>query len=230
MTRMKAPLVLVVFLLTVLAFAQQRDNARRKGVIYGVAIGQDGQPAKGLGLTAYPGLAVGETGFAVGGILPHTRTNQAGEYRFENLELRRYTVYANDEEAGYSVFSAGSNGDGSHSVDVELTVEHPEAEFRVYLPPRAGFLEIYLTDRKNGAGISAMRIEVTRADAGRSLVFRMSGYSNHVILIPPEQDLLLHVSSDGFGEWEESVGTGKPIHLASGTRLTLDVQLEPLKE
>jgi hypothetical protein len=224
---MKAPLI--VAWLTVLGFAQLRDNAHPRGVIYGVAIAQDGQPVKGLGLTAYPRLAAGESSIAVGGILPHTRTNQVGEYRFENLELRKYTVCANDEEAGYAA-SAGCNRDGSHPVDVELAVEHPEAEFRVYLPPRAGFLKIHLTDRKNGTVVSAMRIEVTRADAGRSLILRMSGESNHVVLIPPDQDLLLHVSSDGFGEWEESVGTGKPIHFASGTWLTLDVQLDPVKE
>jgi len=35
------------------------------------------------------------------------------------------------------------------------------------------------------------------------------------------------VTSWGFLEWEESVGAGKPIHIAPGNRFTLDVQLEP---
>ncbi len=58
----------------------------------------------------------------------------------------------------------------------------------------------------------------------------MSCDSTHVVLIPRDQDLLLHVSANGFGEWQESVGGGKPIHLPSGTRLKLNVRLVPLKK
>jgi hypothetical protein len=61
-------------------------------------------------------------------------------------------------------------------------------------------------------------------DAG---VFTMSCYSDHVILVPPDENLLLHVKSDGFREWDESVGKGKPISVPRGTRLTLNVQLDP---
>jgi hypothetical protein len=60
-----------------------------------------------------------------------------------------------------------------------------------------------------------------------SPLFTTSCYSTRVILVPPEKSLLLHVASDGFREWDESVGKGRPLRLASGTRLTLDVQLEP---
>jgi hypothetical protein len=35
------------------------------------------------------------------------------------------------------------------------------------------------------------------------------------------------VTSWGFLEWEESVGAGKPIHIAPGNRFTLYVQLQP---
>jgi hypothetical protein len=62
-----------------------------------------------------------------------------------------------------------------------------------------------------------------------SQFFSASCYSNHVILIPPEKHLLLHVTSDGFQEWEQGTGMWKPIYLPSGARLTLDVQLEPVR-
>jgi hypothetical protein len=221
---MNTPLTLVVLSLTVAAFAQQRDDAHSKGAIYGVAIGQDGQPAKGIGLTATP------LGVPLVMKLPHAKTNQTGAYRFEHLGFGSYTVYADDNEAGYSIFSNGSNEEDSHPVEVELTVERPEAEFRVNLPPPAGFLEIYLTNQKTGASISAMRVELTQGDEHRSVLFRVSCYSNHVVLIPPDRNVLLHVSSDGFRERQESVGTGRPIYLPSGTRLKLDVQLAPHDE
>lgn len=220
---MKTALVFVGLLLLAIAGAQQDNEQPPKGVIYGTAIGQDGQPAKGIVLTAYP-LSV-----PLGTALPSTKTNGTGEYRFENLPWwGKYTVYAEDEDAGYSSFSTGPAGN-SHPSEVELNPEHREAEFKVYLPPRAGFLQIRLTNRKTGAGISAMRIALMLPENPVSHFFSMSCYSNHVILIPPAKHLLLHVTSDGFQEWEQTAGMGKPIYLPSGARLTLDVQLEPVR-
>jgi hypothetical protein len=210
-----------VGLLLVAASAQQNNEPIPKGVIYGIAIGQDGQPAKRIGLTAHP------LGVAIGAILPHTKTNDAGEYRFENIPWwGKYTVYAEDEDAGYSSFSTGPARDSSPP-EVELTPEHPEAEFRLMLPPKAGFVQIRLTNKKTGSGISGMRVVVMPTERPDSPLFTMSCHSNHVILIPPDKNLLLHVSSDGFREWDESIGNGKPIHLASGSRLKLEVNLIP---
>ncbi|SRR5216683_5049975 len=218
---MKTPFVFVGFLLLATAVAQQHDEPRPKGVIYGIAVGQDGQPAREIGLTADP------LGVALGAVLPHVKTNDKGEYRFENLPWwGRYTVYAEDEDAGYSIFSTGPAGD-SHPSEVEVTPEHPEAEFKVNLPPKASFLQIHLTNRRTGNAISSMRIALMSAANPISPLFTMSCFSKQVVLIPPETNLLLHVTSDGFREWDESTGRGKPIHLASGSRLTLDIQLEP---
>ena len=75
----KTALVFVGLFLLAAASAQQNDEPHPKGVIYGIAIGQDGQPAKRIGLTAEP------LGVPLGAVLPHTRTNDAGEYRFENI-------------------------------------------------------------------------------------------------------------------------------------------------
>jgi hypothetical protein len=110
---------------------------------------------------------------------------------------------------------------------VELTPEHPEAELQVLLPSKAGFIQVHLTNRETGAGISAMRVALMLQENPASPVFTMSCYSNHVILVPPDKNLLLHVTSDGFREWNESTGKGKVVHLASGARLKMDVQLEP---
>ena len=219
---MKTTLVFVSFLLLATAVAQQPDKPHPKGVIYGIAIGQDGQPAKGIGLTARP------LGVPLGTMLPHVKSTDKGEYRFESLPWwGRYTVYAEDNDAGYSVFSTGEGRD--EPPEVELTPEHPVAEMKVHFPPKAGFVQIHLTNRQTTVGISGMRVVVMPMENPDSPLFTMSCYSNRVILVPPDKNLLLHVTSDGFREWDESVGRGKPIHLSSGTRLTLAVQLEPSK-
>ena len=218
---MKTALVFIGLLLLVAASAQQKDEPLPKGAIYGIAIGQDGLPAKRIGLTAEP-LGVG-----LCAKLPHTWTNDAGEYRFENVPWwGRYTVYGDDENEGYPSFSTGPAGDSSPP-EVQITPEHPEAELRALLPPKAGFIQVHLTNQKTGAGISGMRVALMPTESPTSPMFTISCYSNKVILIPPDKNLLLHISSDGFREWNESIGKGKPIRLASGARLKIDVQLEP---
>jgi hypothetical protein len=152
-------------------------------------------------------------GVALGTVLPSTTTNERGEYRFANLPWwGRYTVCAEDEEAGYSSFTTGCAGQNQPK-EVELTSERREAELRVFLPPKAAFVKINLTDRKTGALIPAMRVVVTSSTNPPSLIFSMSCYSKKVVLLPPEKDVLLHVTSDGFREWKDSVGRGKSLRL-----------------
>ena len=218
---MKAILVFVGLSLFAAVVAQEQRESNANGVIYGTVVGQDGKPAKGIGLDAWP------LGVALAAKLPHTRTNDVGEYRFEQIPWwGKYSVQAEDDDAGYSVFSTGEGR--AEPQEVELTPEHAEAEMKVYLPPRAGFLQVRLTNRRTGTGIPDMEVALAPMESPEQHVFSISCYSNRVILIPPDKNLLLHVTSDGYREWDESVGRGKPLHLASGARITLDIQLDPV--
>lgn len=85
-------------------------------------------------------------------------------------------------------------------------------------------------NRSTGDDISTKQIALMPAENPESPLFIMSSRSNRALLIPPDKPLLLHVTSDGFREWEESIGTGKPIYLPPGNRLTLDIQLEPAEK
>ena len=218
---MKTILAFVGLFLLGAAAARQQDESGPKGVIHGSVIGQDGKPAKGIALEAWP------LGVPLAARLPMTRTNDVGEYRFEKIPWSgKYSVRAEDDDAGYSIFSTGEGR--NEPPEVELTPEHPEAEMKVYLPPKAGFLHIRLTNRRTGAVISGMRVALAPMESPEQQVFSISCDSKHVVLIPPEKNLLLHVTSDGYREWDGSVGGGKPLHLASGVRLTLDIQLDPI--
>jgi len=219
---MKAILVFVGLSLFAAVVAQQEDKSGPNGVIHGTVVGQDGKPAKGIGLDAWP------LGVPLAAKLPHTRTNDVGEYRFEQIPWwEKYSVHAEDDDAGYSLFSTGEGR--NEPPEVELTPEHPEAEMKVYLPPKAGFLHIRLTNRRTGAGIPGMRVALAPMESSERQVFSISCYSNHVVLIRPDKNLLLHVTSDGYREWDESAGRGKPLHLASGAQITLDIRLDPLE-
>ena len=212
-----SPIMIVTIALGQAVAAQQPEDPT-KGVIYGTVFDQDGQPAKELWLTAHP------LGVALGVVLPATKTDQGGKFRFTGIPWwGRYTVFADDEEAGYSLAATGLNA----TKEVTLSPEQPEAEFNLVLPPKAGFLKIHLTNQKTGEAINAVLVTVMSTDDPKQLSFRQSCVSSRTILIPPDKDLLLHVTSWGFREWAKSVGDGMPIRIDSGGQLSLDVELGP---
>ena len=215
-------LLLFGALLGVNAPAQQPSQLAPKEVIFGTVIDQNGQPAKGVFLTASPFSKAPTLGN-----LPRTKTDRNGKYRFEGLRwLGRCIVYAYDEEAGYSIFSTAPT-DSGRPAEVTLSPQHPEGELNFRLPPKAGFLHIHLTNRRTGTVIHGVEVKWALKQEPNRLIFDGSSSSDSAILVPPDEDLLLHVISSGFLEWNESAGHGKPVRMESGSVLELDVQLEP---
>src|ERR1035438_7506099 len=216
---MKIRFLLAGLLSVSAAVAQKQAGSPNIGVIYGIVTAQDGLPAKGVILNAEP------LGVPLGMALPWTKTDDAVAFRFERLPLGRYTVFAEDEEEGYSSFSTRVGG--GNPPEVELTTEHSEAEVNLRLPPKAGFLLFHLTNQRLGASISGVEVTVMLAENPPKFIFSGTSSSSQAVLVPSDENLLLHVKSWGFQEWDKSVGNGKPIRIAPGNSLTLDVQLEP---
>ena len=203
------------------AVAQRPDEASARGVIYGTVFDQSGNTAKEIELTVDP-LGVG-----LKGMLPHTTTDQNGHYRFNNIPWwGGYAVFGDDEPAGYSQAVAPLADFHGNIQEVTLSPEHPEAEFNLYLPAKAGFLEIHLTNRQTGKAIQAVQVTVLRAD-DPTRYFSLSCLTTRAILVPPDTALLLHVTSAGFREWSRSAGGGLPIRVGSDEHFKLDVELDP---
>lgn len=215
---------LSLFIIAALSFsldAQQQDRLPNVGVIHGTVLLPDGAPARGVTLNAMP-----LDGAPLGMALPWTRTDDAGTFRFERLPVCKYTVYAEDKKAGYSVFTTGTGG-AAYSSEVELTSQRPEAELDFRLPSPAAFVVFRLTNQGTGAPISGIFVEVMSAEIKPKPIFSASFRSTEAMLVPSDMDLLLHVTTPGFLEWAASVGRGKPVHLQPGDHLMLDVQLQP---
>jgi hypothetical protein len=194
------------------------------GTIYGVVIDPDGLPAKGMRLAA-----VMQCPTSCSFWMSETITSQGGEYHFRPLPLGKYAVFSENTKAGYRWLSPPP------AKIVELTVDDPNAELRVDLPPKVGILTIHLTDRTTGAFIPRGLVKMKVADAPDSSWSEVWADSSNCLFfpdcaipVPPDKQLFVHVSSTGFHEWDESAGKGKPILVHSGTRLTLDIQLDPL--
>jgi hypothetical protein len=212
----------IACLLSAQAIAQQPTEQPAFGTIYGLVVDQAGQPARGVELVASPHAALATR-------LPRTKTDQQGKFQFDKLPWwGRFTVYADDEEAGFGVFATRPmNAKGIQ--EITLSPEHPEAKFNFQLPPPAGFLQFHLTNSRTGEEIKGINLDVLLAKEPDRFFFGISCASDRPILIPPNEDVLLHVKSWGFKEWGESVGRGKPLRISSGAHVTLDVSLEPDK-
>lgn len=201
--------------------AQKPEQPAPKGVVYGTVFDPNGQPAKHLLMAAEP------FGVGLGSMLPTTETDDNGNYRFENLsEWGRWTVFAVDEKQGYSYYTEGHSLSGP-APQATLSPQHPEAKFDVHLPPKAGFLYIHLTNQKTGELIKAIEGKVASQEDPSHPILTMGYLSGRALLVPPDKDLLIHVTSPGFLEWNQSLGIGYPIHIASGASLQLDISLQP---
>lgn len=218
---MNAVAALAGLLLMATQAARQADSPPAHGVIYGTVLGPDGQPARHITLEAEPLDKMLVT------ILPLTITDDDGHFRFEDIPWWGvYTVIAQDEVAGYSNPSTVPRG-GVALQEVTLSPEHREAEFNFRLPPKAGFLKINLTNRQTQRTLDEVEVTVMSAADPDQLIFTEGSSSARIILVPPDENLLLHVSSHGYEKWADSVGKGKPLRIHSGERLTLDISLDP---
>jgi hypothetical protein len=86
---MKTIVLIVGLSLLPVAVAQVKNEDQSRGLIYGVVVDASGKPARAITLVGSP------QGVALSSVLPRTRSNESGEYRFENLPWwGRYRVYA----------------------------------------------------------------------------------------------------------------------------------------
>jgi hypothetical protein len=104
-------------------------TAESQGTIHGVLIGQDGKPAKKIALSARLMCPTESKPFRIS--QARAVTDQNGEFRFIRVGVGSYAVFADDPEAGY-----GYDNDPRYRGFAEITLEHPDAEVRLFLPPR----------------------------------------------------------------------------------------------
>lgn len=221
--------VFILFLLVSIRMHAQSVIQRPEcgGVIRGVVYDRSGHRMKGISVVAWP------LGVLVEGILPSVATNEMGEYRFEHVCVGRYTVVVEDKKAGYPRTSPWMNEVlyGVRPAGVKLTAKHPQVELPLYVPPQPGLTEVQVSNRETKAEVLKFSVKLTVSrQRRREAAFEFDPkVKDREIQVPPDQDVILHVTADGFREWHESARCGKLMHIASGTRVPLEVKLEPLK-
>ena len=206
---------------------RQRD-ADCKGVVHGVVLGQDDKPWSGIGVILEP---VGDYDY----VLPHAKTDEHGQYRFSDVSCGSWGVFVRDKEAGYPQSGRLINSFlyGGSSPEVRITDENLDAQLNISVPLRPGKLVVYLTNRSTRARIPRIELELRvnrkRWQKDSCADSESSTCGDHFFLVPPDQDVKLRIMPKGFHEWKESAGRGTLIHLSAGELMTIDVELDPIR-
>jgi hypothetical protein len=199
-----------------------------KGVVHGVVLGQNGEPVSGLDVKLDP-LGVG-----LSYVLPHMKTNQRGEYRFEQLCDGRYSVFVSDRDAGYPFSSSYINQFlyGGRIPEVKINDAHLDEELTVNVPSmKPAQLQVRITDGKTKTKIEEAEIHLA-VNRKRWLSYNCHEFSpcdsKPFLLLPPGQDVLIRVTANGFREWKNGPKRGKIVHALSEELVTIDVTLDPI--
>ena len=206
-----------------------QQNSNCNGVVHGAVIRQDGKPWSGVGLVLEP---TGDYDY----LLPRTKTDEQGQYRFVEVPCGEWGVYVEDEEAGYP----RSGHDtywflyGVRGPKVRITEKKLEGQLNVIAPPRPGILVLHVKSASTKAEITKneVRLNVSRKRWIQSSCDESEPPSceNSSYLVPPNQNVILHIKSPGFREWKESAGHGKLIHLSAGEVMKLEIELTPIQK
>jgi len=223
----KLALVLIL-LLDVRVHAQSAiQGPTCDGVIRGAVFDRSGQRATGITVVGWP------LGVDLGAMLPRVMTDQAGDYRFEHVCRGRYTVIVEDKKAGYPYASPLMNEFlyGVRAAVVKVTAKHPQVELRVNMPPKPGLMQIHVSDGEKKTAVLqfTVKLSVPRQRRTHFLAIEFKqDVRNDEIQVPPDKNVICHVTAEGFREWRESAGTGKTMLVPSGTHVALEVSLDPL--
>jgi hypothetical protein len=216
--------LVVSFLLATSAFAQDAfQSPKCKGVLRGEAARENGQRVVGLDLTLEP------LGVDFDHVLPRTKTERTGRYRFEHICPSRYTVRVEGEGHGHPAYYHLIFRQLTSRVhEVRLTAEHLDANLPVDVPPKPDWLVVRAIDRQTKAEISDVTVRMTLPGTPNNPLSELGPASREGVPVPPDRDVLVHLNSDGFREAKETEGSGKVVHISSGTRVTMRAHLDPL--
>ena len=150
-------------------------------------------------------------------------TDGAGNFVIDGLSPGRYGVFAKKVDAGYPDPRLALYSDEDFLM-VTITPSDSTAYVSVKLRPKAAFLMGTVNNSENGGPVSSSFRLVRSSSTEKWIITSVS--SNYQILIPPSADVLMQVTAPGFKTWSPPA----PLNLKSGSRLVLNISLEPLHD
>lgn len=150
-----------------------------------------------------------------------SRTDAEGRYCIRGLSLGKYVISVADETNGYPLLDGSFFLPHSPEPRVTLTTEAPDAHVDGRIPYKAGFLTLLLTDAETGKPITSMSVSLAvRSDPDHRWM-RVSAISGRFLLIPPNEDVYVNVTSPGYSTWPDDGSKGALINFLPEQRQTL---------
>jgi len=200
-----------------------------KGLIDGIVTYEDRNPVKGATVYAVP------LGRPMGAIIPHADTDETGYFAIHipRTWFGQFAVAAKKEDEDYPDMSKQFYSEGKFET-ITLTSGHPAETVLIRLGPKAGVLLGTVVDAVSSAALSPC-VEFRRASEPNNFL-SASGLvkSQYKLLIPPNADILVKISLDGYKTWyypgTVDQAAAKPVRLEPGEKKTIDIRLEPNAE
>jgi len=183
------------------------------GLIEGTVIYEDGRPAKGATVSAFPvdrGLAA---------TVPSADTDELGHFQISHLWLGKFTVTAKKEDEGYPDTENTFYSD-SKIAPITLSISHPSATDTILLGPKAGILVGTVADAVTGAPLDPC-VDFHRASDPNNF-FSGTGVVNaeYRVLVPSDRNVIMKIWHKGYLPWyypgTNRKSEAKPLHLKSG--------------
>jgi hypothetical protein len=198
-----------------MAFAQSSVDGI--GSICGRVLDEKGTPASNIHVIA---MVMSPSGHSGG--YPGAPTDASGHYCIEGLQLGEYVLTADDEGLGYP--QRGSSFYSWHTPDprATLTAQVLMAHLDWQVPFRAGFLRLHLPAAHTANDRVPMKFELVVRSRPRLGLMSVTTFpemeKSKVIteLLPPDEDVLLTVTSPDHLRWPDDGSEGRLLHLHSG--------------
>lgn len=196
------------------------------GLIDGTVVYEDGRPTKSAIVYASP------LGRPIAAIIPQAETDETGYFRIDIpiSWFGKFAVVAKKEDEDYPDMSQQFYSEGKFKT-ITLTSGHPAETIIIRLGPKAGVLVGTVAEVVSNTPLSPC-VEFRRASEPNNFL-RVSGSvkPQYKLLIPPDTDILVNISLDGYKTWyypgriDHAAAT--PVRLGPGEKKTLDIRLEP---
>ena len=192
------------------------------GAICGTLLNEHGKPSAYTGVTArYIGPHSGP--------YPVGNTDASGHYCITGVSFGEYVVYASDEKKGYPDLDTQFYAPWPPKPRVTLSAANSTERVDVRIPYRAGFLGIHLTESGSGKPLEAMSVSLVLRSDPEHRYMHISTSSDQDLLIPPNEDLYVNVTSPGFSTWPNGGSKGMLLSFLPGQRHALRISIRKLE-
>lgn len=211
----KKPIIFASCILAVSStFAQPSRDAI--GSICGSVLDEKGVPASHVHIAA---MNVSLGGHANG--FPGSQTDESGQYCIRQLQVGEYILSADDRPKGYPPLWDSFFSWRTPDSVVLLTSQSPRVRLDWKIPFKAGFLRLDVPGSRTGSESSPITFRLvvrSRPQLGMTSLTISGQMEERVItfLLPPDEDVLLTVSSPGHQSWPEDGSDGMLLRLGSG--------------